>query len=81
MKIGDYVTVDEVMNQSACRWVVLSDLQETELGGIKGGTIRFIADTKTEAGNMAVKLEQSGHTTYTVNGALDALCVGGVFVE
>ena len=81
MKIGDYVTVDEVMNQSECRWVVLVDLTFDNEGDIEGGTISFIADTKVEAGKVAAKLNTSGTEAFLMSGTWETLCVGGVFVE
>jgi len=81
MKIGDYVTVQEIMNQSACRWVVLSDLKLTKNDGVKGGIVRCIADTKTEADDAAFELDIDGVDTYVVSGTWETLFVGGVFVE
>jgi hypothetical protein len=81
MKIGDYVTVQEIMNQSKCRWVVLTDLELTPRHGVKGGTVGYIGDTKTEAGDAQYELERDGDDTYLVCGAWEELVVGGVFVE
>ena len=80
MKIGNYITTQEIADQSEYRWVVLGDLQEGEYG-IVGGTIRYIGDTKTEAGDAAYELEKSGEMALLVCGALEPLSVGGVFVE
>jgi len=81
MKIGDYVTVQEIMNQSEVRWVVLSDFIFSELGGLIGGIIRCIADDDSNAGDVAAKLEQAGTPATIVSGTWETLCVGGVFVE
>ena len=33
MKIGDYVTIQEIADQSEYRWVVLSDFEYHDYGG------------------------------------------------
>jgi len=81
MKIGDYITVQEIADQSAYRWIVLVDLIEGMYSGVKGGTIKYIADTKREAGNVAAELNLGGTEAYLVCGALEPLSVGGLFVE
>jgi len=81
MKIGDYVTVQEIMEQSACRWVVLSDLLIADDYDVEGGVVRFIEDTKIKAGKNAAQLELNGTPTLLVSGTWESLCVGGVFVE
>jgi hypothetical protein len=81
MKIGDYVTTQEIADQSTYRWVVLSDFVYGEYGGVIGGTIRYIADTKTEAGDKEVELSERGIETTLVCGTLSHLNVGSVFVE
>ena len=78
MKVDDYITTQAIANQSTCRWVVLGDLQEDEYG-VVGGTIRYIGDTKTNAGDVAFELESAGEMTLLVCGALESLSVGGVF--
>ena len=47
MKIGDYVTTQEIADQSVCRWVVLVDLDFTHNGAPKGGIIKYIAAERT----------------------------------
>ncbi|MCL2388713.1 MAG: hypothetical protein FWC89_14375 [Defluviitaleaceae bacterium] len=83
MKVGDYVTVQEIANQSECRWVVLTDFAYGEYDSIEGGIVRYIANTKTEAGNAAYELEQDEETyALVVSGAsLSSVIVGGLFVE
>ena len=81
MKIGDYVTVNEIKNQSICRWIVLVDLKEGFYGGVKGGIIKYIEDTKTKAGDKMAELNLKGIEAYLTCGALEPLSVGGVFVE
>jgi len=81
MKIGDYVTVDEIKRQSVYRWIVLVDMKEGNYGGVEGGIIKYIADTKRDAGSVAAKLDLSGMETYLTCGAIEPLSVGGVFVE
>jgi len=81
MKIGDYVTTQEIANQNMCRWVVLSDFVYGEYGGIIGGIIKHIADTKTEAGNKELEFSECGIETILICGALQLLSVGSVFVE
>ena len=81
MKIGDYVTTQEIADQSTYRWIVLSDFVYGEYNGLVGGTIRYIADTKTEAGDKELELSAKGIETTLVCGALETLSVGGVFVE
>jgi hypothetical protein len=80
MKIGDYVTIQEIMNQSEARWVVLVDLAESEYGGSEGGVIRFIGNNE-EAGDITAELALNGTDALLVCGALEPLCVGGVFIE
>jgi hypothetical protein len=84
MKIGDYVTVQEIMNQSESRWVVISDFIFHDYGdyeGLKGGTVRAVAHTKREAGKKATELEHDGIPTLLISGTWEHLHVGGVFVE
>jgi len=80
MKIGEYITVQAIIDQSVYRWVVLSDLELTERHGVKGGIICCIAQTKAEAGKVAVALERDGADTYLVSGAWESLVVGGSLV-
>jgi len=81
MKIGDYVTTQEIHDQSECRWVVLVNLVDDAYGGVDGGIIEHISHTKTEAGKIAAKLNQSGTEAVIICGAFESLSVGGVFVE
>jgi hypothetical protein len=82
MKIGEYITIDEIKNQSICRWVVLVDLDfSAQFGGLEGGIVKFIEDTKTEAGNKAAELNLNGTDATIICGALEDLSVGGVFVK
>ena len=84
MKIGDYVTIQEIADQSEYRWVVISDFEYCDYGGyedIVGGIIRCIADTKREASSVSVKLHLGGTDTLLMSGAIESLSVGGVFVE
>ena len=81
MKIGDYVTTQQIADQSIYRWVVLVDLDFTLNGAPKGGIIKYIADTKNEAGQVWADLNLQGVETLLTCGALEPLSVGGVFVE
>jgi len=81
MKVGDYVTVQQIMNQSAARWVVLSDMEFGAYYGVEGGIIRFIADTKAKADEKELELDRAGIDTYLVSGSWQTLVVDGVFVE
>jgi len=84
MKIGDYVTIQAIKDQSEARWVVLSDFEYRDYGGfddIEGGVIRYISDTKREAGHSSDKLHLGGIETLIIRGAIEPLSVGGVFVE
>ena len=81
MKIGDYVTTQEIANQSICRWVVLVEMVDDIYGGVEGGIINYIADTKREAGSIAASLNLSGTEAVLVCGALESLSIGGVFVK
>ena len=80
MKVGDYVTVQAIMNQSECRWVVLTDLIPGKYNGTAGGIVHFIGDND-EAGDVTAKLTLGGTEALLICGALEPLCVGGVFVE
>ena len=75
------LTIDEVKNQSICRWVLLTDLVDDIYGGVEGGIITFIEDTKTKAGEKESELCSNGVETFLTCGALEPLSVGGVFVE
>ena len=81
MKIGDYATVQSIINQSDARWVVLSDLEEGKYDSVEGGIIRCISNTKREARDIAIELELSGVGTYLISGAYEGLVLDGVFVE
>ena len=81
MNIGDYVTIDEIKNQDVCRWIVLTDLEDDIYGGVEGGTIRHISNTKREAGDIAAEFNLSGVEAFLTCGAFETLSVGGVFVE
>jgi len=81
MKIGDYVTTQEIADQSAHRWVLLTDFVYGEYSSVVGGTIALIADTKTEAWEKEIALGLVDTDTLLVCGALEPLSVGGVFVE
>ena len=81
MKIGDYVTVQEIADQSEYRWVVLTDFEFGEFDSIEGGIVRCIENTNAKAGDVAAELELSGIDTLLVCGALEPLSVGGVLVE
>jgi hypothetical protein len=83
MKVGDYVTIQAIKDQSVARWVVLTDVVVKDYGycvGHEGGIIRFIGDNE-EAGDAAAALENSGTRTLIIRGAIEPLSVGGVFVE
>jgi hypothetical protein len=84
MKIGEYITIQEIANQSEYRWIVLSDFEYCDYGGyedIEGGIIRCIADTQREASKVSVKLHLDGTNTLLMSGAIEPLSVGGVFVK
>ena len=84
MKIGDYVTIQAIKDQSECRWVVLSNLVFEDYGGyegLEGGIIRCIANTKREAGDFNVELNSDTNPSILICGAIEPLSVGGVFVE
>jgi len=80
MKIGDYVTVQNIANQETLRWVVLKNLDFNDEGDIKGGVIGFISNSRIEAANASVAMDISGDTTLLVSGATDTLTVGGVLI-
>jgi len=83
MKIGDYVTTEVVMNQSAYKWVVLVDLVIDDGGiGVLGGVIKFIEDTKTEASRKAKTLYEKDVDALLIPGLPDETCIlGGVLVK
>ena len=84
MKVGDYVTVQAIKDQSVARWVVISDLKYNDYGdytGIDGDIIRCIADTKREAGKVSTPLHLSGEDVILIRGAIEPLSVGGVFAK
>ena len=84
MKIGDYVAIQEIKDQSEARWVVLTDLEFRQYDGydsLESGIVRYIADTKREAGDAICEIEEDGTEAYLLCGALEDLCIGGVIVE
>jgi hypothetical protein len=81
MNIGDYVTVQDIKDQTAHRWVVLVDLVIDDDGDIDGGTIKYIEATKVKAGNKTAKLYDKGITSLLISGSTEGLCVGGVFAH
>ena len=82
MKIGDYVTIDEVKQQSIYRWIVLVDLDfSAPYDGLTGGVIKYIEDSKSKAGIKKAALGEAGVDAILICGASDELSVGGVFVE
>ena len=84
MKVGDYVTIQAIKDQSECRWVVLTDLEYKDYGGfddIDGGIIRCIADTKREAGKVNIKLNSDENPSILISGTIETLSVGGIFVK
>jgi len=80
MKIGDYVTVQQIADQSECRWVVLTNLVAGKYGGTTAGVISFIGDNE-EAVDAICEIEADGTNALLVCGTLEPLCVGSVFVE
>jgi hypothetical protein len=81
MNIGEYVTIQDIKNQTLHRWVVLVDLVTDDDGDIDGGTVKYIENTKVKAGNKKAKLYDKGITALLVSGSTEGLCVGGVFVK
>jgi len=83
VKIGEYVKIQTIKDQSTARWVVLSDLLFDENGDADGGIVRCIESTKSKAGDIAYDLDKNGTENLLVCGALKEyeLCVGGVLVE
>jgi len=84
MKIGEYITVQKIKDQSEYRWVVLTDLDFRQLDGyesLEGGIVRYFADTKREAGDAICEIEEDGTEAILLCGTLEDLCIGGVIVE
>ena len=85
MKIGDFVTVQSIKDQSACRWVVLTDLAYHDYGdyeGIEGGIIRHIDETNDKAWDAWAEYNSEENPSLLIRGAIEPLSVGGVvFVE
>ena len=85
MKIGDYVTVQEIKDQSECRWVVLTNLVYNDYGdyeGVDGGIIKCIESSNEKAWDVWAELNSEENPSLLICGAIEPLSVGGVvFVE
>jgi hypothetical protein len=83
MKIGEYATTDEIMNQSTHKWVVLVDL-DIEDGGaqILGGMVKFIEDTKAAADKKTEPLYKNDVDAIIISGLPEEqVILSGVLVE
>ena len=83
MKIGEYVSIESIMNQSMYKWVVLVDLQIDDEGvEVLGGTIKFIGNTKSETGKKAETLYDMGVDAMVIPGLPDEkVILSGVLVQ
>ncbi|MCL1845017.1 MAG: hypothetical protein FWF77_03850 [Defluviitaleaceae bacterium] len=85
MKVGDYVTIQEIKDQSEARWVVLTDLDYRDFGDyedVEGGIIRHIDDSNGKAWDAWSKFNSEENPSLLIRGAIESLSVGGVvFVE
>lgn len=83
MKLGEFATVSEIMNQAEKKWVVLADLQIIDdTAEVIGGIIKFIENTKNEASKKAERLYENNIDALLVPGLPDeAYCLGGVLVQ
>jgi hypothetical protein len=79
MRIGDYALIDEVINQSEHRWVVLSPLtydNEFEIGG----RVFALSQSVTDADNAAAMLWGKGEEALVLEGLTRGVILEGVFV-
>jgi len=79
MNIGDYVLIDEIINQSEYRWVVLSPLTYDD-GFEIGGCVHAFTQSVTDADNAAAKLWDNGEDALVLEGLTPGVILEGVFV-
>jgi hypothetical protein len=79
MNIGDYVLIDDIINQSEYRWVVLSPL--TYDGDFEiGGHVFALTQSVTDADNAASKIRTKGEDVLVLEGLTPGIILEGVFV-
>jgi len=79
VKIGDFITTKEAMDQSDFKWVVFDDFEYGRFESIFGGTIRYLGDSLDEAGEVSAKIHADGGMALSVEGWHGyQLHVGGV---
>ena len=79
IKVGQRIELNWLAKQLYPFWVVLINL-DRRMGGVYGGEVKHIAESKTKAGNRAVALENKGIETFVTSGSFDGICVGDIFV-
>ena len=79
MNIGDYVLIDEIINQSEYRWVVLSPL--TYDGNFEiGGRVSALAQSVIDADKVASEIRSNGEEALVLEGLTPGVILEGVFV-
>jgi hypothetical protein len=80
VKIGDYVQMEAVMNQTDHKWVVLSPLTIDEYGDVSGGCVFALEHLVSVADKKASAARKNGERALVVQGLTPGVIVGGVFV-
>jgi len=77
MNIGDYVLIDEIINQSEYRWVVLSPL--TYDGDFEvGGHVYALSQSVADADNAAAAIWDKGEDALILEGLTPSVVLEGV---
>jgi len=81
MKVGDYVFIEAVINQTEHKWVVLSPLVLDEEGDVTGGYIIALERLVSAADKKAYAARKKGERALVVQGLTPGVIAGGVFVS
>lgn len=79
--IGDYVLIDDVINQSKHRWVVLSPLTYDDEGLEIGGCVRAITQFVADADKIAAEIWDEDEEALVLEGLTPGVILEGVFVK
>ena len=79
MHIGDYVLIDEIINQSEYKWVVLSSLTYEDDFEV-GGRVSALTQSVIEADHAASAIRRKGEEALVLEGLAQGLVLEGVFV-
>jgi hypothetical protein len=79
--IGQKITLKWLKKQIFPMWVVLVDLIYSTDGGVVGGTVKYVEQSKSKAGSKAAKLEAKDIGTLVTRGATGGVHLGEVFLD